>query len=1389
MGCGASSNGALHVDVEARDGCDRRYDDLVAESPTLSHAFEKRRRFEAMMQEAMHGRATEGLGSAFDRWKMQAFYQRTVKQVRARFTQMNKAAAFSGWLAKVQDALEKKRKEQSAIRLLKRMMNQQLAVILDAWCEFVEIMVTVKAARAAVYLAADRAVDDAEEARLERLANAQRARLAQSNLEDRSARYIQARYRGRLARREMQEMNKAASKIATNFRGRMARRKMKERKPGRGLLRQANTMNMAALQAEAAKAKEMEEAEMVAHKLMEQKAADLAREQEAARIAEEASVAATAAADQAKAAAAKRLLMASQHGQQSALVLAAAHAAAEQARELEVAAVAEQQRLEDEEARLLAEQAEAEKALEAARAAEDEAALKTAEEAQRKAEEAQKAAHEAEQRAKAEAERLRAEAETARLAEEAEAEKARVQAEADERARVEAEKEAARLEAEAEAKRLAAEAEAEAQRVAEEEARLAAEAEEAARHAVATENRLLRIKEDAQRAQMYLGGKHTALVSRRMPGTVRESGVARDSTGKPERFADKDLEGRWTGAGLTKRVELLASLPLVPEINEDGAMDDAAVAKAQKKARSKRKKTYNAMRWVAVMLSEPRKPPVPPRKGEPGDPDVPGRPAEDGAMVAPTPDVKDFVPGAKPKALPPVPAITACVEAGLVPVTLALLDPGMDYGPEYPAELWQLMAMWILTNLCSVPEPPGLTQDDYSRRKEAEISQSGVAGLLVERGALPLLIRHIDPEQQDSANVREHAVWVLGHIAAVSIPLRDAVLETGALAPIIAHFFTVARRISSSAAMGPGQQWGGPLEGVLAHGESIEIQHWARWTTTTLAVLCTTRDEELTDQTLSVWAYLIEEDSERILNFALCVLRMLSEGSLKRLKAVVDTRAPARILTLQQREGIDAEKRRAQDRELYEAMAASPLVRTQSGSRKQKGVIDRLVELLEFGGSIKVQALQVISNICVANSYVAAPQDRFVEEVQTSGVGTRSSLKMLLGLMLSSDQTTSVMAVRVLVNMLAGTQTQVGRVVDLDCTCATIPVGHVFPILLRWLIGSAKPKAFAGSISLHGDRAIGQTVVELTEATQAICNASWSRPQHVQYLLRQGCLDGLLTVLARVHPLHGITHHEMTDSDLESHEDIMDSEGVIVLPAMEALGNFMLWEAGADEADKAAVKAERLEDKGLDEGTILPPGWVQQEDAMGQPIYINVETDESSYDFPRETEEQRVARRKKRRDDHLARMPKPKGKSSNDVSSNRERLLAAGFDPVTIDNMIHQKQLQDAGSHLGVKEHILQHGRQWAEIMGVLEQPSMSELMTRTTVVLGRGTELFQSYLVHKNPLVVEAVVSSFSLLVDCSGLCCSTSLTCWCTDPVSVGTVSAWFLGFILEDSFQLVK
>ena len=687
MGCGASAEAAaLVVDIEERPAGDPAHDELVSGSPTLSNAFEKRMAFEQMMKDAMHR-----LGSAFDLWKEHTHYQHVIKQVRGRFMHLNMAAAFHGWNAKVQDSLEKKRKEANALRMLRRLLNRELAACIDAWITYVEMEQTVKACRAAVYLAADRAVDDAEDARLERMGKAERATVMQAELEDRSARYIQARYRGRLTRAEMREQHKAASKIASRLKGRKTRRALKERKPGRGILRQPNTMNLAALGSEAQKAQEADEAQEAAHKLTEEKAARLAASLLVENETESQANAANALAGAAKAAAAERMLAASQHGAQSAMLVAAARAAADSAMGLEKAAAAEQARLHAEKERLHAEEVKAEEAAVAAQKALDEAkeamdfqALAVAEEAQRVADEAKKAAHEAEQRAKeaeecarAEAERLHAEAEAARLAEEAEAEKARLQAEADERERAEAEAEAEQLEAEAEAKRKAAAAAAEAQKIADEEARVAAEAECGARAAAAMQSRRLRIKEDAQRTQMYFGGKGVELVSRRMPGTVRDSGVCRDSKGAPERFADKDLYGFWTGAGLSKRIDLMKALPLVPVIDEEGTMDDEQLAKALKRAGSKRKKTYNGIRWIAVMLSEAGKPMVPLKKGDLGEPDIPSVPATAGAQVSPTPDFNDFVPGQKAQSLPPVPAVTACLEAGLVPAVLALLAPGM----------------------------------------------------------------------------------------------------------------------------------------------------------------------------------------------------------------------------------------------------------------------------------------------------------------------------------------------------------------------------------------------------------------------------------------------------------------------------------------------------------------------------------------------------------------------------------------------------------------------------------------------------------------------------------------------------------------------------------------
>ena len=470
------------VQVEMRRG-DPALDELCAESPTLSKrgnkALMKRLQFEDMMRKAILMKINACLTEHFEVWAEYAFFQRVGKLILGKMQGGLMATAWNGWLEKHEAVLEKKRKEANAQRLLKRFMNQNLAVALDAWRWWLELEVIGQGARRAILTAANRAVDDAEEARMERMGAEERARQKQAALEDRSARYIQSRYRGRLARQEMKEMNAAASKIASNLKGRIARRKLRERKPGRGMLRPPPTTLTAALSSLGSTM--MSEAQEAARQKAEEAAAELEREKEVAE-------AAAARSDEASAesAAAQALLQAkaqaqAQNAAEKAAAIAAVHNLAQAAQQEAAAAEAGMAKLKQDEARVQMEEQAAQQRLEEAKQSADAEALRLAEEEERAAVAAAQAVKEAEERAKAEAERLAAEAEAARLKEEQEKEAARLQAEADERARLEAEAEAARLAEEAERKRLEAEAEAEARRQAEEAARLAAEAEEKAR--------------------------------------------------------------------------------------------------------------------------------------------------------------------------------------------------------------------------------------------------------------------------------------------------------------------------------------------------------------------------------------------------------------------------------------------------------------------------------------------------------------------------------------------------------------------------------------------------------------------------------------------------------------------------------------------------------------------------------------------------------------------------------------------------------------------------------------------------------------------------------------------------------------------------------------------
>jgi hypothetical protein len=136
-----------------------------------------------MRRQELHG--------AFEAWSYEVWASRKMRRVMARMMHRMMAVCFEQWRGNVQVVLEQQRAEAEAARLL-----------------------------AAETAAAQR--NAAEE---------------QFRMETGAALRIQASWRGRLARRELQAQQAAASKIGSMIRGRIARRMLSRRKPGRGELR------------------------------------------------------------------------------------------------------------------------------------------------------------------------------------------------------------------------------------------------------------------------------------------------------------------------------------------------------------------------------------------------------------------------------------------------------------------------------------------------------------------------------------------------------------------------------------------------------------------------------------------------------------------------------------------------------------------------------------------------------------------------------------------------------------------------------------------------------------------------------------------------------------------------------------------------------------------------------------------------------------------------------------------------------------------------------------------------------------------------------------------------------------------------------------------------
>jgi hypothetical protein len=345
-------------------------------------------------------------------------------------------------------------------------------------------------------------------------------------------------------------------------------------------------------------------------------------------------------------------------------------------------------------------------------------------------------------------------------------------------------------------------AEAIAKREAEEEAERQAvfEADQAAAAAAAAEETA---RQEAQRLYLAESSARVAHYFDELePMSWRMAGLA--ATGGQLRavLPDKAGPGRWLQPGFAKRIALL-----------DGSK--MSIKPSSPKSR------FNALKWICLLLSE------------------------EGALVVPS----TFDAGVPDPELE-VPGIKAVLDSRVARHIVKLLSPdaaaaigsGDKTSEEdkdrtgaaaYPPEQWQLYAAWFITNLVYLG----------ARRLTENGQQQQAAEAVTAAGAVALLVCLLD--KSSNADVREQAAWALGNIACCSIELRDTVIEAGVMAPLLRHLH--------------GAHDAGAFDGVLAHGDVVKIQHWGRRLVPTLAMLCSIKDEAVTNPAVSYWLYLLEE--------------------------------------------------------------------------------------------------------------------------------------------------------------------------------------------------------------------------------------------------------------------------------------------------------------------------------------------------------------------------------------------------------------------------------------------------------------------------------------------------------------------------------------------------
>lgn len=101
------------------------------------------------------------------------------------------------------------------------------------------------------------------------------------------------------------------------------------------------------------------------------------------------------------------------------------------------------------------------------------------------------------------------------------------------------------------------------------------------------------------------------------------------------------------------------------------------------------------------------------------------------------------------------PPVQKCIDCGAVPMFVKYLQ-------RYDATNLQFEAAWALTNIASTDR----------------------TSLVVECGAIPHLVASLSSQ---NADLREQCAWCLGNVAGDSASLRDVVLDSNAMAPLLAN--------------------------------------------------------------------------------------------------------------------------------------------------------------------------------------------------------------------------------------------------------------------------------------------------------------------------------------------------------------------------------------------------------------------------------------------------------------------------------------------------------------------------------------------------------------------------------------------------------------------------